>query len=87
MSAVSGLFAALIAFAKADAEKKGTPVLITFIQAYTSATNAIGRALALANFQTAALSTGMTILQDILADLATELQAELTAIQANPAAA
>lgn len=84
---MSALFTALIAFAKGDAEKKGIPVLITFLQAYASATNAIGRALALANFQTSALSTGMTIFQDIASDLSAELQKELTAIQANPSAA
>lgn len=84
---MSALFSALLAFAKADAEKKGIPVLITFLQAYSSATNAIGRALALANLQTSALATGSTIFQDIAQELATELQKELTAIQASPTAA
>lgn len=84
---MSALFAALLAFAKADAEKKGIPVLITFLQAYTGASNAIGRALALANFQTSALATGATVLQDIISAASSELQKELTSIQANPAAA
>lgn len=84
---MSALFAALIAFAKNDSEKKGIPILIAFLQSYTGANNAIGRALALANFQTSALATGATILQDIAQDVAAELQKELTAIQANPTAA
>jgi hypothetical protein len=86
MSALSSLFTSLLAFAKADAEKKGIPVLITFLQGYSSSTNAIGRALALAKLQTDALAAGATILQDIQTDLATELQAELTTIQSNPTA-
>ena len=84
---MSALFTALLAFAKADAEKKGIPVLIAFLQSYAGATNAIGRALALANLQTAALSAGATVFQDIAQDLAAELQKELTAIQASPTAA
>lgn len=84
---MQALFTALLAFAKADAEKKGIPVLITFLQAYTASSNAIGRALALANFQTSAMATGATVLQDIIQAASAELQKELTAIQANPAAA
>lgn len=80
------LITAIVAFAKADAEKKGIPVLITFIQGYTSAQSAIQRALALTKFEGDALAVGAQIGQDILQDVSTNLQAELAAIEASASA-
>lgn len=81
------LITSIVAFAKADAEKKGIPVLVTFLQNISSAQNAIQRATALAKFEGDALAAGAQIGQDILQDLSTNLQAELAAIESPPAAA
>lgn len=84
---MSSLISALLAFAKADAEKKGIPVLITFLQGLSASQNALQRAAALAKFEGDALAAGVQIGQDILQDLSTNLQATLTAIQTGGVAA
>lgn len=75
-------FTPIIAFAKADATGKGIPVLITFLQGYGAAQNALQRAAALAKFEGDALAAGVQIGQDILTDLNSTLQAELQSIEA-----
>jgi hypothetical protein len=80
------LISSIVAFAKADATKKGVPVLINFLQGISSAQSAVQRAAALAKFEGDALAAGAQIGQDILLDLSTTLQAELASIEAGASA-
>jgi hypothetical protein len=74
------LISSVVAFAKADAEGKGIPVLITLLQGLAASKTSIQRAAAILKFEGDAVAAGATIGQDILTDLVTTAEAELQAL-------